>query len=92
MNAEVGIVVENLQDYLSMRHPSVQWEVTHESSQATPEPIIHIAARRHPFQPFESAVRCSFGLWSCVNPATGEITPRVWASWATKTLGLLQVA
>lgn len=92
MILDVGEVIEELLCYLSMCYPSVQWQVTHGQDPLTPEPIIHIAARRHAFQPLESMVQCSFRLWESMDPMTGAVQAAVWSRWAMKTLDVLQHA
>ena len=92
MILDIGEVIEELLCYLSMCYPSVQWQVTHGLEQSSPEPVIHIAARRHAFQPLESVVQCSFRLWESMDPTTGKIEAAIWSRWAMETLEVLQHA
>lgn len=92
MMVDVGEIAEELLSYLSMCYPSVQWQVTHGQYGHTSEPIVHISARRHPFQPLESVVQCSFRLWDSLDPTTGKIEAEIWSRWAMKTLEVLRHA
>jgi len=92
LNPEIQSLLEELEDHLCVRYPSVDWEVSHDAAKGSLEPLVNISAGRHRFQGREPRVQRSFRLWESLNPASGHAVPHVWTFWARETLEDLQCA